>query len=106
MFKQRKNTVIWTAILIAVLLSTNIFAKNDRRNKRFIMQHGRTAYELDALHPQRLEKLVRESIKSFTYMSAYKENSKREKADLETIECWRESVVGYGIEKAEELGIC
>lgn len=34
MFKQRKNTVIWAAILIAVLLSTNIFAKNNRRNKQ------------------------------------------------------------------------
>jgi hypothetical protein len=39
---------------------------SDSRAKKFIKQHGRTCYELDALHPEALKTLVEEHIRRFT----------------------------------------
>jgi len=38
----------------------------DSRAKKFIKQHGRTCYELDALHPEALKNLVETHIRRFT----------------------------------------
>lgn len=42
----------------------------DTRAKRFVEQHGKTAYELDAFHPEELKKLVEHSIRQFTNIDA------------------------------------
>ncbi|MBU4232761.1 MAG: hypothetical protein KKD99_12305 [Proteobacteria bacterium] len=40
--------------------------ETDSRAKKFIRQHGRTCYELDALHPEELKNLVENHIRRFT----------------------------------------
>jgi hypothetical protein len=77
----------------------------DSRSRRFIEQHGTTAYELDAFHPEQLQKLVRESIESFTDMSGYDENNIMESDDIDTIMDLRSDVEEYINDKVDELGI-
>jgi hypothetical protein len=64
----------------------------DSRAKRFIQRHGRTAYELDALHPLQLQQLVRESIAHFTNMDEYKRNEEQGEIDQDEIIRLREGV--------------
>jgi hypothetical protein len=77
----------------------------DTRSRRFINQYGKTAYELDALHPEQLQKLVRESIEAFTDMSEYEENAEKEEFDIDTIEELKDDVLEYIDDKVGELGI-
>lgn len=79
--------------------------KNDTRNKRFIKIYGTTAYELDALHPERLKSLVRDSIEKFTDIDAYNRNLEKEDEDLEKISAWKSAVEDFGEAKAVEMGI-
>ena len=58
----------------------------DTRAKGFIREHGTTAYELDAFHPEQLQALVRKSIENFTDMAAYEENEDKEQDDLDYLE--------------------
>ena len=67
----------------------------DSRSKRFIKQYGQTAYELDAIHPVRLQELVRDSLKQFTNPSAFNQNKEQEKEDLERVRHLRRDVRGY-----------
>jgi Fe-S-cluster formation regulator IscX/YfhJ len=53
----------------------------DSRTRRFVKEYGKTAYELDAFHPEQLQGLVRESIKAFTDMTKYEENEGQEFLD-------------------------
>ena len=39
---------------------------SDTRAAQFVKRHGKTAYELDAFHPQKLKDIVEEDIKTFT----------------------------------------
>ena len=78
---------------------------SDTRSGRFIKQFGETAYELDALHPEQLQKLVRTSIEAFTDMSEYDENAEQEMFDIDTIEELKVDVEKYINHKVDELGI-
>jgi hypothetical protein len=78
---------------------------SDTRFSRFIKQYGETAYELDALHPEQLQKLVRSSIEAFTDMSEYDENAEKELFDIDTIEDLKVDVEKYINHKVYELGI-
>jgi len=78
---------------------------SDTRSGRFIKQYGETAYELDALHPEQLQKLVRTSIEAFTEMSEYDENIEKELFDIDTIEDLKVDVEKYINHKVYELGI-
>jgi hypothetical protein len=53
----------------------------DKRAKKFIEQHGPTAYELDAFHPKQLQALVRESLERFTDMQTFNEDKEKEGQD-------------------------
>jgi len=77
----------------------------DTRSRRFINQHGQTAYELDALHPEQLQKLVRTSIQALTDMSEYDENAEKEIFDIGTIDALKVDVEKYINHKVIELGI-
>jgi hypothetical protein len=77
----------------------------DPRSRRFIKQYGETAYELDAFHPEQLQKLVRASIEAFTDMSEYDENAEQEMFDIDTIEELKVDVEKYINHKVDELGI-
>lgn len=77
----------------------------DTRSKKFIKEHGPTAYELDAFHPEQLKILVRDSIKSFTDMINYRANVAFEQIDRRKIALWRVRVSSYAQEVADELGI-
>ena len=70
----------------------------DSRSKSFVERHGSTAYELDALHPEQLKTLVRESIIKFTDMTAYDGNKEQEEEDADFIFNWREQVKDYALE--------
>jgi hypothetical protein len=70
----------------------------DSRAKSFIKRHGSTAYELDALHPEQLKTLVRNSIIEFTDMSVYDDNKEQEQNDRTFILNWREQVKNYALE--------
>ena len=78
---------------------------NDPRAKKFIKEHGPTCYELDAFHPEQLITLVRESIKKFTDMTNYDENSRLQRIDRKKITEWRERVGKYAAEVVGEIGI-
>jgi hypothetical protein len=47
---------------------------SDSRAKKFIAEHGTTAYELDAFHPEALMELVKDSIETFTDMEILEAN--------------------------------
>ena len=74
---------------------------SDSRAKKFIEKHGTTAYELDALHPEQLKTLVRESIMQFTDMTAYDQNRDQEQDDRTFIFQWREQVKDYALDIAK-----
>lgn len=76
---------------------------SDSRSKKFIAKYGDVAYELDALHPEQLKTLVRDSIIGFTDMSAYQENKEIEQADYKNIAAWGEQVKYYAYELAKEI---
>ncbi|MDA9762207.1 hypothetical protein N9C84_03960 [Desulfobacterales bacterium] len=78
---------------------------NDTRSKRFIEQHGSTAYELDALHPEKLQELARNSIEAFTDMDAYNQNKEKEVDDLGALEVLRDDIQGFAYEEAEARGL-
>jgi hypothetical protein len=78
---------------------------DDTRARRFVDQHGPTAYELDAIHPERLQDLVRTNLEEFTDMSAYEENTDMESEDIENIEMLKDDVIDYIDSRAHELGI-
>jgi hypothetical protein len=78
---------------------------SDTRSRRFIKQYGEIAYELDAFHPEQLQKLVRASIEAFTDMSEYDENAEQEMFDIDTIEELKVDVEKYINHKVDELGI-
>ena len=78
---------------------------SDTRSGRFIKQYGETAYELDALHPEQLQKLVRTSIEAFTDMTEYDENAEKELFAIDTIEELKVDVEKYINHKVYELGI-
>ena len=71
----------------------------DTRSKRFIKNHGTAAYELDALHPEQLQKLVRGSIVQFTDMDAYEENLLQEEKDHDVISDLKCDVMEFVINK-------
>ncbi len=54
----------------------------DSRAKKFVKQHGTTAYELDALEPEDLKSLVEKSIQRFTDMNSLQEDLGKEPEDL------------------------
>lgn len=72
----------------------------DTRAKRFIKNHGSTAYELDALHPEQLQQLVKDAIVKFTNMTAYEENLRQEKKDHGTIDELKYDVMDFIINKS------
>ncbi len=74
---------------------------SDSRSRRFIKQHGPTAYELDAFHPEQLLQLMYDSIVAFTDMSEYESNAKKEEIDMEAINNLKNEVRDY----IETLGI-
>jgi hypothetical protein len=75
----------------------------DPRTRRFIRQHGTTAYELDAFHPDQLQKLVRESIETFTDMSGYDQNAELEVYDQDALIELKDDVSRYVNHKIVEL---
>lgn len=77
----------------------------DSRSSRFINQYGSTAYELDALHPEQLQQLVKTSIEAFTDMSAYNENTQKEKIDIAIIKTLKRNIKDFIEREADELGI-
>jgi hypothetical protein len=77
----------------------------DTRTKDFIQQHGTTAYELDAFHPEQLQKIVRASIMDYTDMQSYGENAHQGQLDKEKIDMWSDEVSAYGEEVASQLGL-
>ena len=79
--------------------------QTDTRAKRFIEQHGPTAYELDALHPLQLQDLVRKSIKQFTDMDAIAENKEQEEVENERLDILREETLEFMGMAAQELGV-
>ena len=78
---------------------------SDTRAKRFVRQHGATAYELDALHPKKLQQIARQSIEHFTDMDAYENNKNQEMYDREDILALKHEVYQYVYEQAETLGL-
>ena len=78
---------------------------SDTRSRRFIKQYVEIAYELDAFHPEQLQKLVRTSIEAFTDMSEYDENAAKEELDIEVINELRDDVGEYIEDKVFNLGI-
>jgi hypothetical protein len=74
----------------------------DKRSKKFIQNHGTTAYELDAFHPEKLQRLVRESIMQFTDMHAFEENMFQETKDLDMISELKSDVVEFIVSKGME----
>lgn len=68
---------------------------SDSRSKKFIAQHGNVAYELDAFHPEQLQKLVRNSIEAFTDMSAYEKNIELEDDDREELSDLKEDIIEF-----------
>jgi len=90
---------------IAILSDPIPIKPKDTRSKRFINQHGPTAYELDAIHPEQLQKLVRTSIEAFTDMSEYEENTEKEDVDRDTIWDLKVDVENYVEDRIDELGI-
>lgn len=77
----------------------------DPHTRRFIRDHGTTAYELDAFHPTELQKLVRISLMAFTDMLQYEENIEKELDDIDTLEVLRVDVEDYINHKIHELVI-
>jgi hypothetical protein len=67
--------------------------KTDSRSKRFIEQHGTTAYELDAFHPEQLQVLVREAIEQFTDLDVLEDDLEQEDEDQSDLEILRDDVV-------------
>ena len=65
----------------------------DSRSKRFVVDHGSAAYELDAFHPEQLQKLVRDAIVKFTDMIAYEENLHQEQRDHNVIGELKEDLI-------------
>lgn len=59
---------------------------SDSRSRRFIAEHGTTAYELDAFHPEELKTLVRQSISHFTDMEILEANQLLEERELENVD--------------------
>jgi hypothetical protein len=78
---------------------------NDSRSRRFIEQYGTTAYELDALLPEQLQKIVRDSIVAFTDTSEYDLNAEKETVDIEILDDLKIDVCEYLNHKIYELGI-
>jgi hypothetical protein len=68
---------------------------DDSRAKAFIEKYGETCFELDAIHPHDLEKLVRESIIQFTDMEAVSCNYEIQKRDLAFIADIRKDLINY-----------
>ncbi len=77
--------------------------QTDTRSKQFIKEHGRTCYELDALHPLQLQELVRGSIRRFTDLEAVSCNLEQEKADLHLLNTLRQRVRSFTREEVERL---
>ena len=65
---------------------------SDTRAKKFIEKHGRTAYELDAFHPRKLQELVDYCIQQFTDMDVLKEDQKMEEKERRNLRDLRERV--------------
>ncbi|SPF43905.1 hypothetical protein SBF1_2970004 [Candidatus Desulfosporosinus infrequens] len=72
---------------------------SDRRSKKFIKNHGTTAYELDAMHPEKLKTLVRDSIMKFTDMGAYDENKAQEVEESRWLVDITKDIKNYAREK-------
>jgi hypothetical protein len=57
--------------------------KSDKRARKFIANHGATAYELDAFHPEDLMKLVKDAIEHFTDMEILEANKQIEEKETD-----------------------
>jgi hypothetical protein len=79
--------------------------RSDTRSRSFIERYGTTAYELDALDPEQIQKLVRNAIEAFTDMRGYEENSEHEQADRNLIGILKKSALGHIEQEAAALGI-
>ena len=65
----------------------------DSRSKRFIEEHGTTAYEVDAFEPDELQALVEKSILKFTDIEIVKDAREQEPLDMEFLRDLRDDVV-------------
>ena len=63
--------------------------KHDTRAKRFLREHGQYSVELDALHPQVLQAIIRDAIEDYVDMGFVQEQrqiEKEERAKLERVQ--------------------
>lgn len=68
---------------------------SDPRAKRFVMDYGSTAYELDAFHPVQLQQLVKDAIIEFTDMNVYEQNLRQEQKDRGMINELKSDVMDF-----------
>lgn len=74
----------------------------DSRAKKFIQEHGATAYELDAFHPEELQSLVRKSLEAFTDMEQVESDLQEEEEDKDFLKDLRFDVISF---IQERLGV-
>ena len=75
--------------------SVDAIKKGDKRAPAFIKKYGNTAIELDALHPQQLQKLVQDAIESQLDLDQFHKEMTTEKQDHKTISALRADVTEY-----------
>lgn len=78
---------------------------SDTRAKAFIKKYGKTAYEVDALHPEDLKTLVRDALTHFSDMDAIARIRLEEEAERERLGRLRNDVVTLARAKVAELGV-